>query len=229
MKFTTIVPLLLSSVFVLASADSKAGKVAKLANKAKFPKVAKSGYGYGMCMSTSSMSMSVGPEPPITPSPTPTPTTLQPTPEPSLAPSSSSEPSPAPTTPITVTGCGEIFTNQKVVLADDLDCGGPLVGDPQDQEDCAVTLDGPEAEIDCQGNTLSQVATPQANYADGPFVQGICLNDGATATNCNVEQFVSGIRVTDGDGEVRSSFLTSNNIGIYAVFTEDGTLTIEDT
>ena len=83
MKFTTIAPLLLSSVFVLASADSKAGKVAKLA-KAKFPKVAKSGYGYGygMCMSTSSMSMSVGPEPPITPSPTPTPTTLPPTPPP---------------------------------------------------------------------------------------------------------------------------------------------------
>jgi hypothetical protein len=88
-------------------------------------------------------------------------------------------------------------------------------------------LDGPEAEIDCQGNTLSQVAT-SPNYL-GPFYYGICLNDGATATNCNVEQFNVGIRVTDGDGEVVNSFLTSNFRGIYAFFTEDGTLTIEDT
>ena len=129
-----------------------------------------------------------------------------------------------PEPPITVTGCGEIFTNQKVVLTDNLDCG-QLVGDPQL---CAVTLDGPEAEIDCNGNTLSQVATPQEFYTDGPFGRGICLNDGATAINCTVERFDDGIRVTDG-GEVRSSFLTSNNIGIFAAFTEDGTLTIENT
>jgi hypothetical protein len=205
----------------LASADSKAGKVAKLA-KAKFPKVAKSGY--GMCMSTSSMS--VGPEPPITPSPTPTPTTLQPTPEPSLSLAPSSEPSlsSAPTSVVQL--CGEIFTNQKVVLTDNLDCGSLV--DPKDQEDCAVTLNGPEAEIDCQGNTLSQEATPQAFYSDGPYESGICLNDGATATNCNVEKFVDGIFVTEG-GEVRNSFLTSNWFGIAALFTKDSTLTIEDT
>jgi hypothetical protein len=129
-----------------------------------------------------------------------------------------------PEPPITVTGCGEIFTNQKVVLADNLECGS-LVGG---QQDCAVTLNGPEAEIDCNGNTLSQEATPQANYNDGPFLYGICLNNGATAINCNVQKFFGGIEVTDG-GEVRSSFLTSNNIGIVALFTKDSTLTIEDT
>jgi hypothetical protein len=88
-------------------------------------------------------------------------------------------------------------------------------------------LDGPGAEIDCQGNTLSQVATPPF-YTDGPFRYGICLNNGATATNCNVEQFIDGIYVTDGR-EVRSSFLTSNFSGIYAKFSRDSTLTIEDT
>ena len=127
-----------------------------------------------------------------------------------------------PEPPVTVTGCGEIFTNQKVVLTDDLDCGGG-----QRIGNCAVTLDGPEAEINCNGNTLSQEAI-SPGYSDGPFFYGICLNDGATATNCNVEQFNLGIRVTDG-GEVVNSFLTSNFRGIYAVFTEDGTLTIEDT
>jgi hypothetical protein len=130
------------------------------------------------------------------------------------------------TKPITVTGCGDsfTFTNQTVVLTDNLDCGQRI----EDRQPCAVTLNGPEAEIDCQGNTLSQVATPQEFYTDGPFVRGICLNDGATATNCNAEQFVSGIRVRNG-GEVVNSNLISNQFGIFAVFTEDGTLTIEDT
>eukprot|EP00986_Skeletonema_menzelii_P009377 scaffold4266_cov139-Skeletonema_menzelii.AAC.1 len=132
-----------------------------------------------------------------------------------------------PEPPITVTGCGEIFTNQKVVLTDNLNCGPLVGGDPQDQEDCAVTLNGPEAEIDCDDFKLSQVATPPF-YNGGPYQSGICLINGAKATNCNVKKFVDGIYVTDG-GEVRSSFLTSNWFGIYAVFTEDGTLTIEDT
>jgi hypothetical protein len=121
--------------------------------------------------------------------------------------------------------CGETFTNQKVSLSNDLDCGARI----GDKENCAVTLDGPGAEIDCQGNTLSQVATP-SGYTNGPFFFGICLNDGAVARNCNVEKFKNGIRVTEG-GEVRSSFLTSNFSGIVAYFGEDSnsTLTIEDT
>src|SRR5210317_1500773 len=111
----TIATLLLSPVFVFASPDSKAAKLAK----AKFPKMSKS-YGGNMCMSTSSsMSMSFGPEPPIT-----------------------------------VKACGESFTNQKVVLTEDLNCGGPFVGG------CAVTLDGPFAEVNCNDFKLSQVANP---------------------------------------------------------------------
>jgi hypothetical protein len=149
--------------------------------------------------------------------------------EPSSEPSVSSEPSSEPSlssapTPV-VQLCGESFTDKVVVLSNNLDCGPRPPGVLQ--ELCAVTLDGPGAEIDCQGNTLSQVATSPF-YNGGPFFNGICLNNGATATNCNVEQFSGGIRVTEG-GEVRSSFLTSNRLGIVAFFTKDSTLTIEDT
>jgi hypothetical protein len=151
---------------------------------------------------------------------------FEPSSEPSVSSEPSSEPSlsSAPTSPV-VQLCGESFTNQKVILSNNLDCGALVGGDPRQL--CAVTLDGPGAEINCQGNTLSQEANPPF-YNDGPYESGICLNNGATATNCNVKKFIDGIFVTDG-GEVRSSFLTSNNMGIVALFTEDGTLTIEDT
>ena len=218
MKFT-IAPLLLSSVFVFASPDSKAAKLAK----AKFPKMSKS-YGGNMCMSASSMSMSVGPEPPITSSPTP-----QPTPQPVLpTPPPTPEPSPAPA--YTLTACGESFINTKVVLADNLDCG-PSPSDEEFPSDpwCAVMLSGPQAELNCNDYKLSQVATPQNDYEDGPYESGICLIKGAVARNCNVQQFHDGVRVIDG-GEVRSSFLTSNYNGIFADFTEDdATVTIENT
>jgi len=182
----TIATLLLSPVFVFASPDSKAAKLAK----AKFPKMSKS-YGGNMCMSTSSsMSMSFGPEPPIT-----------------------------------LTACGESFTNQKVVLTNDLDCGSRI----GDQEDCAVTLDGPFAEINCKDKTLSQAQVASSpGYAGGPFFRGICLNNGAKARNCNVQQFNVGIEVING-AEVSNSRLSPNNDGMYANFNVDSTLTIENT
>jgi hypothetical protein len=203
-----IAPLLLSPVFA-----SKAGKLAKFP-KAKAPK--SSAYG------SMSASMSVGPEPPVTPSPTQQEPSPAPTSEPSLAPSS--EPSLAPTI-TTVTACGETFTNTKVVLADNLDCGARPPDQPQDL--CAVTLSGSEAEIDCNDFTLSQVATP-SNYLDGPYENGICLINGAVARNCNVEKFNAGLYVVNG-GVVRSSFLTSNYNGMYAQFSKASTVTIEDT
>ena len=134
-----------------------------------------------------------------------------------------------PEPPISVTGCGEIFTDQKVVLTDNLDCGGPRDDDVESQP-CAVTLNGSEAEIDCNDFTLSQVATPQAKYEyeDGPYRSGICLFEGAKASNCYVQKFRNGIYVENG-GEVVESNLSSNQIGMYAAFIEDATLTIEDT
>ena len=131
-----------------------------------------------------------------------------------------------PEPPITLTGCGESFTDQKVVLSDNLDCGS-LFGD---QDFCAVTLDGPQAELDCKDKTLSQVASSAADYNDGPFLYGICLRDGAKAINCNVQQFPGGIEVVNG-GEVVNSNLGSNYRGILADFNTDtdATVTIEDT
>ena len=128
-----------------------------------------------------------------------------------------------PEPPITLKGCGESFTNQKVVLSQDLNCGGGAY-----QQQCALTLDGPQAEIDCDDNTLSQVATPPNDYGDGPFVDGICLKNGAKAKNCNVQQFQEGIFVLDG-GEVVNSNLSSNYYGIFADFFKDATVTIENT
>ena len=119
--------------------------------------------------------------------------------------------------------CGGSFTNQKVVLSNDLDCGSFV--DPQ--QDCAVTLDGPQAEIDCNDFKLSQEANP-TSYGDGPFLYGICLNNGAKARNCNVQKFYNGIYVVDG-GEVVNSDLSSNQVGIQAAFEVDSTLTIENT
>ena len=129
-----------------------------------------------------------------------------------------------PEPPITLTGCGESFTNEEVVLSEDLNCGS-LVGDRQD---CAVTLVGPLAELNCKDKTLSQEATSAADYNDGPFSNGICLSNGAKASKCNVQRFNTGISVTNG-GEVVNSNLGSNNVGIFAEFTEDSNLTIEDT
>ncbi len=126
--------------------------------------------------------------------------------------------------PITLTACGESFTDEKVVLTNDLDCSlveGERIGD------CAVTLDGPDAEINCDGNTLSQVASSPF-YDDGPYKYGICLNNGAKARNCISQQFRNGILVENG-GEVSNSFLSSNYRGIIASFYVDSTLTIDNT
>ena len=128
-----------------------------------------------------------------------------------------------PEPPITLTGCGESFTDQKVVLTDNLNCGVR----EGDQQQCAVKLDGPEAELNCKDNTLSQEATSPF-YGDGPFYDGICLRNGAKAINCNVQQFATGIDVGNG-AEVVNSVLCSNYNGILADFDEDSTLTIEDT
>ena len=137
--------------------------------------------------------------------------------------SSSMSMSVGPEPPITLTACGESFTDQKVVLTNDLDCGS-LVFPPQD---CAVTLDGPEAEIDCDDFKLSQEATPPG-YVNGRYTNGICLNNGAKARNCIVQKFRNGILVTDG-GEVVNSDLSPNGDGIVAYFTKDSTVTIENT
>ena len=98
-------------------------------------------------------------------------------------------PSPTPVPPITLTECGESFTNEKVVLSEDLDCGQLEYDDvvnPDDcgfpwsppdcpqVQDCAVTLDGPQAELNCNDYTLSQEASP-SYYFDGPYKYGICL------------------------------------------------------
>ena len=75
---------------------------------------------------------------------------------------------------------------------------------------------GPEAEIDCNENALSQEATNHQYWS------GICLSNGATARNCkNVNNFWNGLSVVNG-GEVVNSVFSENYVGIKAEFTEDG-------
>ena len=153
-----------------------------------------------------------------------------------------------PAPPITLTECGESFTDEKVVLSEDLNCGPFNYTGDNDYEDyywykqdCAVWLSGPFAELDCDHNTLFQEADPEGrsywfldrvSYNDGPFENGICLRNGAKAINCNVQRFITGIVVTD-DGEVVNSDLSSNHQGIRADFDfnadSTATVTIENT
>ena len=122
--------------------------------------------------------------------------------------------------------CGESFTNEKVALTNNLNCGPR--GEGVLRRACAVELVGPEAEIDCDDYTLSQIATSPRSYLDGPFTAGICLKNGAKAINCNVQRFYAGIDAQNA-GEVVNSNLSFNYVGMYAYFDEDATLTIEDT
>ncbi len=79
---------------------------------------------------------------------------------------------------------------------------------------CAITLDGPEAELDCNEFLLSQDESE-------PYVNGICLLNGAKVTKCLVQLFNRGIRVFNG-GEVSNSILTFNyDYGIEAEFTNE--------
>jgi hypothetical protein len=165
---------------------------------------------------------SIPPPAPTTPAPTPTETyTYVPTTPPPT--DASDQPSSAPTpTPTTVVQqCGESFTNKKVALSADLTCPDP--GLPPGTYPCAIKLDGPEAEIDCNDNTLSQEAS------NHPYWRGICLWNGATTRNCNVNNFWYGISVLN-NAEVVKSVLSNNYGGIDAVFdVEDSKLTITDT
>ncbi len=183
----------------LLLSSAVASSNSKAGKFAKFPKAkaAKSGYH----VSSMSTTMSVGP-PPTTPAPKPAPTTV-------------------------VQACGETFTDQKVVLANNLDCVGPPRA--PGTRTCALTLDGSKAEINCNDYKISQIASQPEDYPylDGPFFRGICLYNRAKARNCKVEQFYDGIYAQNG-AEVRSSVLSPNANGIYAESDVDSALIISD-
>ena len=124
--------------------------------------------------------------------------------------------------------CGQTFTDQKVVLSDDLFCTDDSAG-ATDSFNAAIKISGRNAVLDCKGHTISQRSTKNAAFCDGSFLKanreatkkscdlfyqnGIVLVDGATAINCKVEHFQTGIYVGKG-GEIKKSEVSGNRIGV---------------
>ncbi len=139
--------------------------------------------------------------------------------------------------PAEVMTCGQTFTNEKVVLSDDLICMDD-VDDASNQElktmNAAIKVAGPDAIIDCKGHTIIQMTTKSAAACETPprrdlnpsserksmktdcdlyYQAGIFLVDGATAINCKVEQFYDGFLVVDG-GEVKKAEVSGSRNGV---------------
>lgn len=145
--------------------------------------------------------------------------------------------------PVPAITCGASFTDETIVLSDDLICTDDLQNGISDDEkrtlNAAIEVIGPKASIDCKGHTISQVLVGTAvrgcdtGFDEPPYVTrdpsddrkdmkedcnifyqgGILLRDGATAINCKVEHFYDGIIVLDG--EVKKSEVSGNRRGVF--------------
>jgi len=96
---------------------------------------------------------------------------------------------PPPVCGSTVQCGGEAYTGE-VKLTEDLNCPS---GDYA-SGDCAITLNGKQAVLDCNKYMI--------NNNLGASDNGICILNGATAINCHVQKFGIGIYVQNG-GEVK--------------------------
>jgi len=134
--------------------------------------------------------------------------------------------------------CGRRYTD-KVYLNDDLLCGGDVNvtngTDPSlERYNCAVTLEGPDAELDCDGYTIYETTSSDdsdsarncdetiGNNAEVKdmkqncgmyYVRGVCLKGGATLKNCGVQKFYEGVFVQNS-GTIKSSTMRLNKIGV---------------
>lgn len=137
--------------------------------------------------------------------------------------------------------CGGVYTD-KVSLNDDLGCDRwREIGDSTIQDsNCALTLEGPGAELDCNGYTVYQdlstqdIPLPQVtqrarncpNKLGSPeeieamktecgmyYVAGVCLKNGASLKNCGIERYFHGVRVTNS-AKIEHSTMTQNTIGL---------------
>jgi|SaaInl74LU_5_DNA_1037368.scaffolds.fasta_scaffold10804_1 hypothetical protein len=132
--------------------------------------------------------------------------------------------------------CGQTVTGS-AVLNDDLFCTDVVDGASNDELktlNAAIKVEGADAVIDCKGHTVRQLTSksaasceesPGPNFNDSNkrkemkeacdlFYQGgIWLVGGATAINCNVENFYDGFLVQNG-GEVKKSEASRNRSGV---------------
>mmetsp|Transcript_13209 Transcript_13209/g.16829 ORF Transcript_13209/g.16829 Transcript_13209/m.16829 type:complete len:402 (+) Transcript_13209:37-1242(+) len=91
--------------------------------------------------------------------------------------------------------CGQTFTGE-VKLTEDLYCPQTTSGN------CAITLEGEDAVLDCNQYMID---------GDIRVGNGICLRNGASAINCNVQKFKDGIYVENG-GEVNDCEVMFNDV-----------------
>mmetsp|Transcript_27693 Transcript_27693/g.41587 ORF Transcript_27693/g.41587 Transcript_27693/m.41587 type:complete len:446 (-) Transcript_27693:186-1523(-) len=124
--------------------------------------------------------------------------------------------------------CGHTVTGKdKLSLLEDVVCTD--TEGPDDEDDCAITISGEGAELDCNGFMISQETS-------GSWKYGICVSDGAKAVKCPVQRFGvgyegAGIRVEDG-GEVEDSevmFNIHNGIEVGGSQGSTATTKISDT
>lgn len=129
--------------------------------------------------------------------------------------------------------CGRVY-NDKVYLHDDLLCGGDIADGTVQKYNCAVTLEGPDAELDCIGYTIyestSSDDSDSARNCDNTistgtevedmkttcgmyYVRGVCLRDGASLKNCGVQKFYEGVYVKNS-GTIKYSTMRLNKNGV---------------
>ena len=127
--------------------------------------------------------------------------------------------------------CGQTFTDE-VTLTEDLVCDDdiqPASNSVKRAKNCAITLDGDDAELDCNGFAVFQessngndaaVTCPsdttkeEKTTCDLYYYRGICLKGNAKAKNCQgVENFIQGFHV-EGGGEIEDALVSRNRIGI---------------
>lgn len=136
--------------------------------------------------------------------------------------------------PEEVMTCGQSFENTKVVLSEDLFCTDDVDDASKSailpRFNAAIKVVGPDAVIDCKKHTISQRSSKNAAFCAESFSTranrqtakttcdlfyqvGIWLVDGASAINCKVEHFHSGIYIGKG-GEVKKSEVSGNRNGL---------------
>ena len=121
--------------------------------------------------------------------------------------------------------CGHTVTGKdKLSLLEDVVCTEP----PVNEDDCAITVSGEGAELDCNHFMISQETS-------GSWKYGICVSNGAKAMNCPVQRFgagirsSAGIRIEDG-GEIEDCEVMFNGYrGISVEGSQDSTTKISDT
>ena len=122
--------------------------------------------------------------------------------------------------------CGHTITGKKKLsfLQDIVCTEGPV-----NVDDCAITVSGEGAELDCNHFMISQETS-------GSWKYGICVSNGAKAVKCPVQRFGfeyegAGIRIEDG-GEIEDCEVMFNIYrGILVEGSPDSTSTtkISDT